>query len=193
MAERTVEWVDELLEQLSFEWDHQLRPRWSGLTDDEYLWEPVPGMWSVRPRGQAVTPRAAGGGDWVADFDREPDPAPVTTIAWRVGHLLVGIYGDRLARHFGGPPVDYGSYDYPSTAADALARLDDQQAAWVAGIRSLSVADLARPCGEPGFEQDTLAALLLHINREIIHHGAEISLLRDLYRWWPSRGSGEQG
>jgi hypothetical protein len=28
-----------------------------------------------------------------------------------------------------------------------------------------------------------MAALVLHINREVIHHGAEIALLRDLYRW----------
>ena len=28
-----------------------------------------------------------------------------------------------------------------------------------------------------------MAELILHINREIIHHGAEINLLRDLYRW----------
>jgi hypothetical protein len=27
-----------------------------------------------------------------------------------------------------------------------------------------------------------MAALVLHINHEVIHHGAEISLLRDLYR-----------
>jgi hypothetical protein len=27
-----------------------------------------------------------------------------------------------------------------------------------------------------------MAALVLHINREAIHHGAEILLLRDLYR-----------
>jgi hypothetical protein len=28
-----------------------------------------------------------------------------------------------------------------------------------------------------------MAMLVLHINREVIHHGAEIALLRDLYRW----------
>jgi hypothetical protein len=28
-----------------------------------------------------------------------------------------------------------------------------------------------------------MAALVLHINREVLHHGAEIALLRDLYRW----------
>jgi hypothetical protein len=26
-----------------------------------------------------------------------------------------------------------------------------------------------------------MASLVLHINREVIHHGAEIALLRDLY------------
>lgn len=28
-----------------------------------------------------------------------------------------------------------------------------------------------------------MAALVVHINREALHHGAEIALLRDLYRW----------
>jgi hypothetical protein len=28
-----------------------------------------------------------------------------------------------------------------------------------------------------------MAALVLHINREALHHGAEVALLRDLYRW----------
>ena len=28
-----------------------------------------------------------------------------------------------------------------------------------------------------------MAALVLHIHREVFHHGAEISLLRDLYAW----------
>jgi hypothetical protein len=28
-----------------------------------------------------------------------------------------------------------------------------------------------------------MAALILHINREVLHHGAEITLLRDLYRF----------
>ena len=28
-----------------------------------------------------------------------------------------------------------------------------------------------------------MATLVLHINREMLHHGAEIALLRDLYLW----------
>lgn len=29
----------------------------------------------------------------------------------------------------------------------------------------------------------SMAELVLHINREMLHHGAEIALPRDLYRW----------
>ena len=41
-------------------------------------------------------------------------------------------------------------------------------------------------CADPAegpFSEHTMAALVLHINRETIHHGAEISLLRDLYAY----------
>jgi hypothetical protein len=49
---------------------------------------------------------------------------------------------------------------------------------------------MAAPCGpaEGPFADYPMAALVLHINREVIHHGAEVALLRDLYR---ARGSGE--
>jgi hypothetical protein len=37
-----------------------------------------------------------------------------------------------------------------------------------------------RPVGEP--EHAPIASLVLHVNREALHHLAEVSLLRDLYR-----------
>ena len=42
---------------------------------------------------------------------------------------------------------------------------------------------LAEPCGpaEGPWAERPRAELVLHINRELIHHGAEIALLRDLY------------
>jgi len=178
-----INWTNQLDLQLSWQWENHLRRRWAGLCDREYFWEPVPGMWNIRPRGQGVAIEV-GMGDHIIDFAfPEPSPTPATTIAWRMGHLLVGVFGSRLASHFGGPPVDYDSYEYPSSAADALARLDDMYTDWIAGVRSLDDAGLQAPCGEPGFEQDPMAALILHINREVIHHGGEISLLRDLYAW----------
>ena len=47
--------------------------------------------------------------------------------------------------------------------------------------RLVSDADLLAPCDEPGHEADPLAAPVLHINRELVHHLAEVALLRDLW------------
>ena len=67
----------------------QLRHSWlearrvlDGLTEDEYLWEPVSPCWSVRRRGTSV--RGWGSGEFVCeDSWPPPDPLPTTTIAWR--------------------------------------------------------------------------------------------------------------
>lgn len=167
-----IDLTSSLVDQIDWHWTNQLRPRLDGLTDDEYLWEPVPGSWNVHP-GDPVT----------IDFELpEPTPAPVTTIAWRLAHVIVGVLAVRNAAHFGGPAADYQSWAYATTADDALAQLDEQYARWVAGVRSLDAAALARPCGEEGpYADDPMLRLVLHINRELIHHGAEVALLRDLY------------
>jgi DinB superfamily len=181
----SIDWNAELLSQLEWHWDNQLRPRLDGLTDDEYFWEPVQGCWSIRRRAESTAPVAAGVGDYTVDFAwPQPDPPPVTTIAWRLAHLIVGVFSGRNAAHFGGPPADYQTWEYAHTAADALAQLDDGYSGWIKGVRSLGAEGLAKPCGpaEP-FPEAPMAALVLHISREVIHHGAEISLLRDLYRW----------
>ena len=183
-----IDWNTLLPQQLDWHWHENLRPRWEGLTDEEYFWEPVPGMWNVRPRGTSKAPIAAGEGDFTCDFALpEPDPVPVTTIAWRLAHLQVGVFAGRVAKHFGGPPISFRSYDYPGDAAAALSRLDAAYAAWTAGIRGLDAEGLARPIGpaEGVFAAEPMAALIMHINREAMHHGAEICLLRDLYRWQP--------
>jgi hypothetical protein len=81
-----------LVGQLSFYWDTHLWPRLAGLTDDEYLWEPVPGCWSLRP--------SARGGFGLEGSRPEPSPPPVTTIAWRLMHLAVGCFHTRYAAFF---------------------------------------------------------------------------------------------
>lgn len=171
----SINWNNALAEQLNWHWQHQLRARLEGITDDEYFWEPVPGCWNVHP----------GGGEGAIDFEwPEPVPPPVTTIAWRLGHVIVGVLGVRNASHFGGPPCDYRTFPYAGSADEALRQLDEAYAVWLKGVHGLGEAGLARPCGpaEGQYAEYPLATLILHINREVIHHGAEISLLRDLYR-----------
>ena len=138
---RTLDWTAELLAQLEWHWSNQLRPRLDGLTDDEYRWEPAQPAWNVRPRDPARGAAQPGSGPFTVDFAfPEPDPPPVTTIAWRLAHIIVGVLGMRVAAHFGGPPVDYQSFAYAGTAAEALAQLDDAYAAWTAGVRGLDAA-----------------------------------------------------
>ena len=180
-----MDWTARLLEQLTFHWDHQVRPGLEGLTDAEYLWEPAPGAWSIRPRPEARTAIFGGAGDLVAEFEfPEPVPAPVTTIAWRLGHVIVGVFGTRNASHFGGPPMDYFTVEWPPDARSAVAMLDEVYAGWVEGVRGLDEARLAEPVGEAegSHAAAPYADLVLHIHREAIHHLAEVALLRDLHR-----------
>jgi hypothetical protein len=180
-----IDWNRELVEQLDWHWQAQLRPRLTGLSDAEYFWEPAPGCWSIHRRGQSSAPNSAGAGEFTVDWAApQPEPAPLTTVAWRLGHIIVGVLGMRVANHFGGRPMNYETFEYAGTAAAALHQLDQVYAAWLAGVRALGVDGLARPCGpsEGPFAAYSLAALVLHINREVLHHGAEVALLRDLYR-----------
>lgn len=163
-----MDWNHELADQLEWHWREQLRPRFDGITDEEYFWEPVPGSWNLHRDGSI-------------DFAfPEPVPAPVTTIAWRLAHLIVGVFAVRAASHFGGPPADYTTWKYAMSADEALQQLDTAYRGWMDGVRTV---DLHRPCGaaEGPYAEYPFAALVLHINREAIHHGAEIALLRDLY------------
>ena len=180
----TVDWNDILSSQLRDHWQYQLRPRLEGLTDEEYLWEVAPGSWSIRPRGTLVSPAPIGAGDMQRDdASDDPVPAPVTTIAWRLAHVIVEVLAMRSASHFGAPQADYATWTYAATADEALAQLDGQYDVWSAGVAALGEDGLARPCGEAEgpFASYPMAALVTHINREVIHHGAEICLLRDLY------------
>lgn len=177
-------WNGLLRDQVDWHWANQLRARLDGLTDDEYLWEPVQGCWNVRPRGTSPAPMVGGSGAMTIDFALpEPDPPPFTTIAWRLGHVIVGVLAVRNASHFGRAPTDYFAFDYAATATEALAQLDAEYATWTAGVAALGEDGLARPCGEAEgpYADHPLAALVVHINRELIHHLAEVCLLRDLY------------
>ncbi|GAB4085776.1 hypothetical protein GCM10028784_24060 [Myceligenerans cantabricum] len=88
----------------------------------------------------------------------------------------------RNAAHFGAPAASYESWDYAGDAATALDQLDVQVDAWLAGVRALGDDGLARPVGdaEP-FPDAPMTELVLHIDRELIHHLSEVCLLRDLY------------
>jgi hypothetical protein len=179
MGADELDWNRTLREQWEFHWNHQLRARLDGLTDDEYFWSPVPDAWSVRPARQ-LDGAGAGRCRGLHDGLRLP----------RAG--LGGLHHDRLAtrsrhrrrarralrgalRRAGGVVRDL---EYADSAATALDQLD----VWLAGVRGLGEAGLRVPVGakEP-FPEAPMADLVLHIHRELIHHLSEVCLLRDLY------------
>jgi hypothetical protein len=177
------EWNRTLREQWRVHWDQQLRPRLEGLTDEEYFWSPVPDAWSVRPRGAPGAPVQAGAGGFRIDFAfPAPVPAPFTTIAWRLGHVIVGVLALRNAAHFGAPPASYESWEYAGDAGTALDQFQAQLEVWSAGAAALGEEGLLAPLGESEpFPGASVAALVLHIHRVLIHHLSEVCLLRDLY------------
>src|SRR5690349_11573283 len=179
----SIDWQAELAAQLDFHWDFSIRRRLQGLTDEEYFWEPVPGCWSIRPIGD--------GRFSYEQTSPAPDPPPFTTIAWRIGHIAGSVLERRITNHFGAGNFSLDNVIWPGTSADAIAMLEDRYAAWKAGVASLGKEGLTRKVGpaEGPYAEHPFATLILHINREVIHHAAEIGVLRDLYRdkHWPAR------
>src|SRR5215469_1535582 len=170
------EWLDSMRRQLDFQWTAVLRPRFEGLTDDEYAWEPVPGCWSVQRSGD---------GRFTIDWVRpEPQPPPVTTISWRLCHMGSAL-ALRVDHHFGGRTRTIADIEWPGTAAGGLEFVERSYGDWCAGLDGLDAATLERRSqGPPGTldGQFPFADVILHVNRELIQHGAEVALLRDLYR-----------
>ena len=92
----------------------------------------------------------------------------MTTIAWRLAHLIVGVLAVRVHSHFGGPPADYQSWDYATDADTALAQLDDRTPRGSPECARCPKSELWRPCGpaEGPYADEPMATLVLHINRE---------------------------
>ena len=177
-----IDWGAEVVDQLESHWRHRLRPRLDGLSDDEYFWEPVPDCWTIRRRGTSSAPMSFGAGEYAMEYGEQPhEREPVTTIAWRLAHLIV-VFASTNGEHFGRAVASESTFRYAGTSKEALRQLDDEYELWIAGMRRLGTAGLTQPQGyPPAFAHAPLAKKMLYVNVEVVHHGAEICLLRDLY------------
>jgi hypothetical protein len=156
----------------------RLRRRVDGLTDEEYFWEPAPGCWSVRPAGNGTFRFEGAGAGRV-------EPAPLTTIAWRMAHLIDLMAGERNATWIAVTPL--GGLDRdgePGTAAEAIDQLERAYALFRKHVAAADADGLTQPMGPVAgrWGEETRAAFVLHELDELIHHGAEVAALRDLYR-----------
>ena len=175
MAETTAATVQEEVLSYYDEWLRRFSERLAGLSEDEYLWEPVPGSWSVRP-----TPE----GPQVDRLEPEPDPTPITTIAWRLWHISVECLEDYAARVFGRKATDLTDRHFTLEASEAVDILERAAANFRAGLVDKGpnwLFDQLGPKYGP-YAEATFLGLMLHVIDELVHHGAEVALLRDLYR-----------
>ena len=153
------------------------KDRFKGLTDEEYFWEPVEGCWSVRKTDEG----------YVTDWEwPTPDPAPVTTMAWRLVHIISFLteHGLRAVAFEGGEANWIAPTVIPASANAALYHLDHAIEAWKRDLTAIDDERLWEPMGpEAGqYAKEPVAGFVGHIHDEFIHHAAEVSLLRDLYR-----------
>ncbi|MFF1819253.1 DinB family protein [Kribbella sp. NPDC058245] len=167
--------LENLLGLSDFAWE-RLRTRIQGMTDEEYFWEPFDGSWSVRKTDDG----------FAADYVMiAPEPAPFTTLAWRIAHIVDILQAERTATWFGHQPEpEDGVPAVPGSADAARSALEVAYGVWRRRLASLSQEDLARPMGPIAgpYAADDGTAFALHILDELIHHGAEVGAVRDFYR-----------
>jgi DinB superfamily len=191
-----------LLEVMYFIERFTLRRAWGDLTDDEFMWEPMDGAWTVRSVSESCTPTPFVTGVLEADFDAPLAMAtaggktdePLTSIAWLFWH--VGSMPGRAAELdvFGGAhsPATGWTSPYMSTHpifTTAEEAVNTMQSGWRAlkmALRSATDEQLERPTrfwgfGEPG-PMGTGSQIVASILNEVSHHGTQIGVLRDLYR-----------
>src|SRR5207244_330063 len=106
----------------------RFQSRVEGLTDEEYLWEPVSGCLTIRDD----EPESLVTGS-------PPVPGPLTTIAWRICHIGDFLRHERNWRWLGQEPPQLDSdIRHPMTAAEGIAYVDASWVSWQALVSSLT-------------------------------------------------------
>ncbi|PYG02049.1 DinB superfamily protein [Georgenia satyanarayanai] len=175
------------LGQLGFSW-LELAGRLATVTQEEFLREPRPGAFNVVRRGEARTPRTLGTGEWVAEWPEGPDEPGPRTIAWLVAHLTE-TYVERWEWTFGERQRRRQDVVVHGDVDDAREELARWVGAWREGVESVPDDEIMTVGLSQATEIDAAAPfghLVLHLNRELIHHGSEIFVLTDLYRSDPA-------
>jgi uncharacterized damage-inducible protein DinB len=153
----------------------------AGIEDEEYFWEPVEGCWTVHRRNEGRAASADGCGEWVIDYEvPEPQPAPLTTIAWRTVHVAAVnvLYWDYAF----GPTTASFDLELPGDAVGGVAWLRASQQHLEDALAGLDDDALEEPRLTNWGERLPTWRLFDILVIEQVHHGAEISLLRDLFR-----------
>ncbi|WP_175010099.1 DinB family protein [Cellulosimicrobium sp. TH-20] len=169
--------------QLGSSW-LELSDRLATLTQAELEWEPGPDALRVVRRGAERAPRTLGAGEWVMEWPEGPDSPQPRTVAWLVAHLTEAFF-ERWEWTFGPHERRRDAVTFSGEVGPAVAGLRREVDRWRAGVDGLP-DDGAFAVGlSQATEIDAqapFAHLVAHMNRELVHHGAEIMVLQDLHR-----------
>jgi hypothetical protein len=108
---------------------------------------------------------------------------PITTIAWRLGHLGGPAMYRFATRVLGEEAAPDDGLVFAATAAELPEFLDRAYQPWREALSAYGDDDwrqLLGPDWGPHAEASQLD-LVLHIIDEVIHHAAEVGLMRDFY------------
>lgn len=143
----------------------------SALVDDDFLWQPAPLSWTVRPDSSGV---------WKSDWsDTEPDPLPVPTIGWLTWHIIW--WWSATIDHLSGrTPRERADVTWAGSGAAAVADLRALAVQWRELLTGLADNDLAQPSSFPWGSGSgyTVAHTALWVNIELTKNFAEIGQLR---------------
>ncbi len=167
------------------------------LIQDELDFEPHPGAWGIRPRGEQRTKHiwSEDNGDWVVECDWDlatdemngrPVVMPMTTINWLLNHFgaAPGLFAE--LEIVGGPTTPtqdvynrmWGHTIIP-TVDEGLARFNDGWASLKEALKNTTDEMLERDYpGHPWRRGDHALAAMLN---EVSHHGTQICMVRDIY------------
>jgi DinB superfamily len=150
-----------------------MRSRLDGLGEDEFFWEPVPEPWTVFRDAP---------GRWTYHYaEPEPVPAPFTTIGWRLVHVaLCKVMYHEWA--FGARALDFTNVENPGDVTSSIAMLERGQALLSSDLAALADPDLDRMVLTNWGEPWPAWKIFWTMTQHDAHHGAEIGVLRDLYR-----------
>jgi hypothetical protein len=169
----TNQMVDLLIQQTADAWE-MIRSRVEGLMDAEFLWKPTLDCWMIRLREN---------GRWELDYDPQPpQPPPFTTIAWRI--VLIAACKWMYYEYAFGPGLQtWDDLEYPHTAQAAAICLEQDHQLLVNKLQTLIDPDLEKTRMTNWGEQWPTWRIFWGMAFHDIHHGAEIGVLRDLYRF----------
>jgi DinB family protein len=147
--------------------------RLDGLTDVEFFWEPVPGCWNVYRDAD---------GNWTYPYEEpDPVPSPVTTIGWRLVHVALCkvIYHEWA---FGPRHLTFLNVETPHNVETCVGMLTRGHALLAADLAALDRSDLDRRVMTNWGEEWPAWRIFTTMTDHDARHGAEIGVLRDLYR-----------